>query len=99
MYEKKIKLVDRFFMIYVIKYFIFIHTFSYINIKPNKDEYISADKTFPLSLISISIGINKTGIGVFQNVRNQAFSFLLFPLIVLVKLFVVVQQNLFIKQI
>lgn len=47
-------------------------------------------KFFHLSFVSISIGIDQTGIRILQNVFNQTLPFLLLPLIVLVKLLIVV---------
>jgi len=49
------------------------------------------------SLVSIGIRIDKTGIGVFENMGDQAISFFLFFLVILVEFFIVVQENLFVK--
>ena len=51
------------------------------------------------SFVCISLGIYVVGVRILQNMPNQAFLVRLLPLVLLVELLVVVQQNLFVEQI
>jgi hypothetical protein len=51
------------------------------------------------SLISISKGIDVGSIRVLQDVPNQTLPVCLLPLILLIKLFVVVEQDLLVQQV
>ena len=51
------------------------------------------------SLISVSVGVDQTGIRVFEDVGYQTVSALLLFLVILIKFLVMIEKNLLIEQI